>query len=651
MTSVDDAGASSASPTDAALEQRAAAAAALGAAREPQYDQPVIDSETDVIEPVLLRRVEGHFEGTDVRFVISLPPREAWEGRFFQYLYPLQTEEALAPDIAFGASSGGYTVQATGRSGIRHEAAAAEFSRRVAADYYGVEPQSIAGYIYGGSGGSMQVIGAMEGAAGVWQGAVPFVMALPVSVPNNILAGVFGGLVFGDRLEALRDAVRPGADRAPEAVLEAWQSEVFDELTAFGIPPRSWEGFEPMSGLGLFHALGGAVKAIDADHVVDFWTTPGYLGVEDSPLGDLFRRLRVHVRVQVADVVRDESGAVAAVMLEDIPSRLGATAFDLSLIAGDEVDSTLLVGGMLRGDRVVLPVPVDGARWPQGPLQVEIDNSWFLALSAYYRYQVPSDPTYLGWTAYRDDLGEPQGPQRPIEVGPMFAAGTTGGAEYSGAFAGKIILVQNLVDGGALPWHAEWYRRRAEQSGRADDLRIWFTDNAEHLNGPRVEAELKRIVHYDPMYYQALRDVVDWVERGIEPPETSSYIYADGQVTLPDTAADRLGIQPYVALSASGRSLAVGDSVVLSTVAAVAPGGGEIVRAQWNVDGSSEWLDAPGFAQSAATRFDLEWTFDAPGTYFPVVRIASHRTGDANDPFGAIPNLARVRIDVTDRER
>jgi hypothetical protein len=50
---------------------------------DPQYARPVVDSEQDVTAPVPHRRVEGHFAGTDKKFVISLPP----------------ADKTLAPDV------------------------------------------------------------------------------------------------------------------------------------------------------------------------------------------------------------------------------------------------------------------------------------------------------------------------------------------------------------------------------------------------------------------------------------------------------------------------------------------------------------------------------------------------------------------------
>jgi hypothetical protein len=40
-------------------------------------------------------------------------------------------------------------------------------------------------------------------------------------------------------------------------------------------------------------------------------------------------------------------------------------------------------------------------------------------------------------------------------------------------------------------------------------------------------------------------------------------------------------------------------------------------------------------------------TFDKPGTYFPALRIHSHRQGDASTPYAHVPNLGRVRVVVS----
>src|SRR5579863_1364152 len=83
---------------------------------DPTYNTPVIDNQTDLTLPVPLHLVSGHFSGTTGKFNIYLP-KTGWQGRFFQYVYPLQTEDAINDPfndpnaVSFGAASGAYTVQ------------------------------------------------------------------------------------------------------------------------------------------------------------------------------------------------------------------------------------------------------------------------------------------------------------------------------------------------------------------------------------------------------------------------------------------------------------------------------------------------------------------------------------------------------------
>ncbi len=44
--------------------------------------------------------------------------------------------------------------------------------------------------------------------------------------------------------------------------------------------------------------------------------------------------------------------------------------------------------------------------------------------------------------------------------------------------------------------------------------------------------------------------------------------------------------------------------------------------------------------------FDTTISYDKAGTYFPTVRVYSQRTGNNDDKYTYIPNLARVRVVV-----
>ena len=216
---------------------------------DPLYSQPVIDSRGDETAPVAHHRVSGHFEGTPIEFTIYLPPADRWEGRFFQWTYPIaftpeqDTSRATDRAIGFALSSGGYAVQAgnVGVSlGYRHTAAAATFARTVAAEYYGTD-QHIYGYLYGGSGGSYQTIGAAENTTGVWDGYVPYIVGTPMSNPYTFLIRAFARLLLEDEAEQIRDAVSPGGSGDPYAGLDEAEAAMLRELVSFGVPLAAWQ--------------------------------------------------------------------------------------------------------------------------------------------------------------------------------------------------------------------------------------------------------------------------------------------------------------------------------------------------------------------------------------------------------------------------
>jgi hypothetical protein len=56
----------------------------------------------------------------------------------------------------------------------------------------------------------------------------------------------------------------------------------------------------------------------------------------------------------------------------------------------------------------------------------------------------------------------------------------------------------------------------------------------------------------------------------------------------------------------------------------------------------------PGLDGAAATSVQLlQHVYERPGTYFPGVRVTSHRRGDVRATSGRIANLARARVVVS----
>jgi hypothetical protein len=152
-------------------------------AADPLFAQPYVDLDEWRDAPVRHRYVHGGFKGTDTRFSLYLPPREQYQGRFFQYITPVPDSENLAqghfaPEevkIAFAVASGAYFHETNGGgnayvgsaahpgdptvSGYRAQVAAARYSRVVAQQMYGAH--RVFGYAYGGSGGANSTLGAV----------------------------------------------------------------------------------------------------------------------------------------------------------------------------------------------------------------------------------------------------------------------------------------------------------------------------------------------------------------------------------------------------------------------------------------------------------------------------------------------------------
>ena len=148
------------------------------AKKDPRYQKPYIDvdemRERELCDGRKLpfRYVHGGFQDTNAKFVFCMPVKENYKGRFFQYMCPFPgPDEEVASlarsgeddTIAFCLANGAYFIEtnmesASAFGGHPHphliwksSAAAAEYSRQVAMEYYGCDRPY--GYVFGGSGG------------------------------------------------------------------------------------------------------------------------------------------------------------------------------------------------------------------------------------------------------------------------------------------------------------------------------------------------------------------------------------------------------------------------------------------------------------------------------------------------------------------
>lgn len=665
--------------------------------RDPLFDKPYVDVDEWRDEPVRHRYVHGGFEGTECLFSFYFPPPERYEGRFFHMLLPISgfdtaavnppAATTLADPIPFTIESGAYLVESNqGRmvmfpgddttiTGYRASAAAAKYSRVLAAEMYGAHRPY--GYVYGGSGGAFKTFACLENCPGVWDGGVPFVHGSTMSLPYILSLQGHALRVLRDKFPAIVDALEPGGSGDMYSGLNTEEREALAEVTKMGFPPRAWFKHEiiAFAYTGILSMFLDKIHNWDPEYFKDFWTVPGYLGY-DAPASLL--RERVQHKAKIIEVVKAKDATdlslmvsmparcaegggemPAAVKLEKMPEgnlrgntmtlTSGACAGHVLYISGVAGDLLMVGFGETNFQELVNIKAGD---------EVLIDNGTYLAAQTYHRHQIPSSDFYV-WNQFLV-TGKPVYPQRPAVLGARYARDAMGNLQ-TGRFTGKMIVVQNLMDESAFAWQADWYRNlvKAALGPRLDDhYRLWFTDNAMHTGPASSPSNLHpaastRIVDYTGVVYQALRDLSNWVEKGLAPPESTAYKVVDGQVLVPETAAERKGIQPVVTMQANGgvrAEVKVGEPVEFTAVVEVPPGAGTVVSAAWDFEGNGDYPVVEQFddSNSSQTRVTLKtaYTFSKPGTYFPALRSASHRQGDYKARFCRIENLGRVRVVV-----
>jgi hypothetical protein len=661
-------------------------------AADDLFANPFVDVDEWRDAPVRHRYVHGGFSGTETRFSYYFPPVEQYAGRFFQHVTPVPDSELLAQEatgeedrIGMSLSSGAYFVETNGGGtgghaaadrtigAYRANAAAAEFSRVVATEMYGGGRPF--GYLYGGSGGGFRTIGCAENTTGVWDGFVPYVIGSPMAIPNMFTVRMHAMRILRERFDQVVDAVEPGGSGDPYSGLDQEERDALLELSRMGFPLRSCFGHRTM-GMHAFPVLYQGMRQADPAYFEEFWSLPGYLGHSAPPS---LLRDRVQHRCEVtATLDSDEATALRlAVGRQPGQSRGGVdtawqgapgesvvpVAVRLSAPTPREVHGgeLLVLSGGAAGARLgLLAVAGDVATFgPADPALllelrpgdlVEVDNSGYLAAQSYHRHQVPG-PEFPVWDQFRRSDGTPAYPQRPLILGPLFAAGASGTVQ-NGRFAGKMIVVEALLDREALPWQADWYRARVEEHlGASTDehFRLWFVDNALH-GDQAVQEHPTHTISYLGVLHQALRDVSAWVEKGIAPLPSTRYEVVDGQVVVPASAAERRGVQPVLSLTADGGAradVAPGQQVELRLEAAVPEGAGAVVAVEWDLDGSGGFDTVHDVTPADAVVATRRHAFSEVGTHFVAARVVAHRDADPRTPYARIQNVARVRVVVT----
>jgi hypothetical protein len=663
-----------------------------GDSEDPHFNQPYIDVEEWRDEPAEVPNlfglttqrqgappikarhlyVHGGFKGTDTKFAFYFPPKEQYAERFYQATHQLLTNENSTPyNVAMTLAAGAYCVQ-TNMGGAeiarsaelnvaggtdpsigsyRANAAAAKYSRVVAQRVYG-RAHRTHGYLYGGSGGAFQVVDSAQNTSGVWDGFIPYVMGDAVANPSAFLVRAHALRVLKDKWPAVMDAFEPGGGD-PYAGLTAEEKVALDDATRYGFPPRAWFNYVPQ-GTGPLGLVAAFIPLLDPTYLDDFWTKPGYIAASSS-----------------ASAARIRSSATVVRVIEQpapTPFVMG-TQLELSSVPSGDLANIDLIGasgaakgqsapiGTVKGNIVSFGVGANPAvvhGFHAGDT-VTIDNSKYLALQTYYRHSIPKrgstfdfPPTY---DSFRNADGSPKYVQREIMVGLQQNVINLGATQ--GQIHGKMIELQSLMDGDALPWEAAWYQTKVRDvlgSGFDDNYRIWYNDNAQHV-APTTALQMTHVISYQGILEQALRDLSAWVEKGVAPPVSTSFTVKEGQVHVPPSAAARKGIQPVVELKVNGgvrTEVAVGKPVTFTATIETPPGTGSVVAADWDFDGSGEYPTPEQLSDHRSTRVAVtaSHAYTRPGVYFAAIRATSQRQGDAETPYARAQNLGRVRVVV-----
>lgn len=680
---------------------------------DPVYREVVLDREEERTRSlpdgtaVPYHYVHAHCAGTALKFILCLPKKENYGGHFLQYLspFPGPDEEDASMGltgekdrILFALVHGYYEVESNMASasafGSREDdtvvwktsAAAAEYGRQIAMRYYGTDKRPY-GYVYGGSGGGYKTMACIEN-TDAWDGAAPYVIGSPASLPNTICMHVQGERLLRGAFETIVDALDAGGSADPMEGLTREQQEGLHELTQMGFPPRAW--FLEAHGLfdaGALPVLLPGVKAKDPSYFTDFWTKPGYEGYSgilstkrDRVLFDA-KVVRIHVpdASGAKSAPRGENGVDDAwhkllgsaegcwVELDHVPVpedgytdgtqitfRDGDAAGRAPIQLAHFVGNCALIApsfGVSEEDiRETLQMAAPGDL-------VHFDNSDYLAVQSYYRHQVPDDPAFHAW----DEIRQEKIPQRDEVMGYSF---TGTGTVQDGQIQGKVIVSQCLMDESTTPWCGDWYRQTVERAGNGAAFRLYYFDRA--LHGDTNGLETPYITNYLGQLYQILLDLTAWVEQGKEPLPATNYTYEKGQIQVPQSAKERRGMQPVVEMTgytarnekeSSCVHAKVGEPITFTARAQVPDGAGAVTSLAFDfsedpeadVNANATYFQVEGALQvmeGGAAQSRVTHCYETPGTHFAAVRVMSQRDGNPKDPFTRIRNLARVRVMV-----
>lgn len=683
---------------------------------DPDYQDSYIDiDETRTRknakgEETAYRYIHGGFRKKAVKFSIHFPDPEQYRGVFFQYLSPFPgPDEEMAAFAATGADDvilfsilhGAYFVESN--MGVKDmfapdpdetvrwksSAAVAEFSRKKAMEIYSCSRP--AGIVYGGSGGGYKTMACIEN-TDAWDGAVPYVIGTPASLPNTITMHVQGERVLRNAFPKILDHLDAGGSGDMYEGLDRDEADMLRELTSMGIPPLAWypEAKGQFSDLSLPVLMPG-IKRMDPGYFSDFWTVPGYMGADPKSSASK-DRLQFEGTVKSVRLPEQEEngngepdsrsgvddawkkmiaeGKDSWIELERLPEgknlymRGVSVTFESGSAAGKQLMMDQVYPGENGGGYITVSMGGSGETLRDILSGVKpgdrltLDNSDYIAIQSYYRHQVPADLSFHAWDQFRKEDGTPALPQRQNVMGYSF---TGTGTVQDGNIQCRVIMIQALMDESTCPWSADWYRGKViESRGNEDDYRLYYMQRCMHGDVTWLENNMS--VNYKGALFQALLDMAAWVMEGKEPLRTTVYRRSGGQIEEEPDAARRRGMQAGVRLTVNGEKCAhvrAGEEFTLKAEMTMPENAGEITSARFDlndnwtysvpaqglfpIEGEVKRTEKDGVHGAVS---EINCKYEEPGVHFASVRITGQRDGDADDIFTQVCNLDRVRIIV-----
>jgi hypothetical protein len=623
-------------------------------------------------------QITGHFPATNTpaslppwvlqsptlfeqKYEFRFPAKEYWRNRSFQAEHP---SGGGSVDNRMAFTNGAYSIRWASASApnavntIRHEAAAAKVGATFANKLYG-NTGKIYNYIWGCSGGGIVAIGHAENVTGVWAGVQPQCLGLTgISTYHSFYwQALYTMGIPQAKRDAIALAAAPGGTGDIYAGLNEEEKSVLNEFLSAGYPlPIIANHFKSLTPL----VDPIDIRLFDPTYEVDFWTKPGYAGVNPP---NYLKAAHVDGWATITGITRDAAGKPTAIQFDPATlPKLGSTGDNYLeyfvygpdgktrvinpkrgvgtptdqrprfSLAGklDPAAATLALTGTIPASSfgparpfVNDPILLDALRVGG---KIRVNNNFILA--AYYYPRYTNIPGIRSYDQYRNADGSAKYPQRKSLDGLAWAQYRTIGARLeNGDIKTKTMIIEGRSDN--LSWpifnssYAEMIQRRLG-AARADQMmRFYMHDNGRHAFGGGEPG----------IFQQSMQDLMAWAEKGVPPPPSTRYVIRNGQVIPPDDAKERGGLQPVMKFTANGGSramVAVNEPVSLAGKFEMPPRTGQIVQYKWTIDGKDD-AAIPVKPQTLVS-VERKISFDKPGSYLIRLTVNGQRDGLLDPP-------------------